>query len=409
MPDPSVQRVLDAVPVESLDDYRSAGGGTALAMALELDPGELIKVVEGASIAAIAVGADTVVIATKQSFGPVVERLQRALAELQAHHDHPPTPAVELVQGSDSYLFGEETALLEVVQGNPPFPRLSPPWRHGLDDTPGSSNTTMASPGPGGTAAAPVLVNNAETLAHVTDIVGERPGWFNAVGMGDERGTGTFLCTVTGAIDRHGVLELPVGSSLNDALAAAGASIVGSPLAVMAGVSHPLISPEQFDDPLGYGPATLPVGSGAFRFFNTETIPVAIAAGAARFLAVESCGQCEPCKADGLALSEELDDLVGRRHHGPVLDRLTSRIATITDGARCALARQHQDILADLLTCYPAELDAYLQGHEAATDPVFIAPIRDLTGAVAELDQRQRDKLPDWSYGTSWSGSYPGG
>ena len=116
------------------------------------------RVLEGALIAAHAVGADSVIIATKAAFTGVVRRLEAAIAEIDAEGWTSTVP-VSVVTGPEEYLFGEETALLEVIDGRPPFPRIAPPYREGVDEmfehaddvdtgSRSAAHVEMAGPGP---------------------------------------------------------------------------------------------------------------------------------------------------------------------------------------------------------------------------------------------------------------------
>ena len=131
-------------------------------------------VVEGALIAALAVSADWAVIAVKQSFVQEIGRLNQAIAEM-VEANWMKGVAVSVAVGPSEYLFGEETALLEVLDGRPPFPRLTPPFRHGATEV----GTDSGQPGglvlalPGGEGAPPTLANNVETIANVPGILAE--------------------------------------------------------------------------------------------------------------------------------------------------------------------------------------------------------------------------------------------
>ena len=129
--------------------------------------------------------------------------------------------------------------------------------------------------------------------------------------MGTARSPGTVVCTVTGHTRRHGVGEVRMGTPLRDVIAAIG----GGPRpgrrikAVLCGVANRVITESALDAPVSYeGMAAISsgLGSGGFIVFDDTADMVAVAAGAARFLGVESCGQCVPCKWDGLALAELL-------------------------------------------------------------------------------------------------------
>ena len=228
-------RVLPAAPFATLDDYLAAGGGTGLRRALDEDPDVLIDMVtesglrgrggagfptgtkwrtvadyrsdtlpttvvvngaegepgtfkdrailrynpytvlEGAVIAARAVGAPSIVVAVKETFTRERDRLRDAIREFEEHRLVDPG-VISVVAGPREYLYGEETALLEVVAGRPPFPRVAPPWRRGTveavagaDDASSDSAATVEMAGT--TEAPPSLVNNVETLANVPGIV----------------------------------------------------------------------------------------------------------------------------------------------------------------------------------------------------------------------------------------------
>src|SRR5207249_3379954 len=132
------------------------------------------RIIEGAIIAAEAVDAERIVFALKASFRAELERLRTALAEIEQAGWTDRTMVI--CEGPSEYLYGEETALLEVVDGRDPFPRIAPPYRHGVDDVGddpvSAAGSVMASPG-GQTPAAPTLVNNAETMANVPAILAE--------------------------------------------------------------------------------------------------------------------------------------------------------------------------------------------------------------------------------------------
>src|SRR4051794_18181480 len=157
---------------------------------LSLDPYEVI---EGALIAARAVGADRIVFGLKRSFGPVVTRVREAIAEVQAA-GWGEGVEIAVFEGPDEYLYGEETALLETIDGRYPFPRIAPPFRRGLDEVVEhaadlrtgsglSGHVEMA--GPGSEAVAPpALVDNVETPANVPGTIAPGGSWFPAEGPG---------------------------------------------------------------------------------------------------------------------------------------------------------------------------------------------------------------------------------
>jgi NADH:ubiquinone oxidoreductase subunit F (NADH-binding) len=370
------------------------------------------RVVEGALIAALAVGADRVVIAVKRSFTREVEGLERAVAEATAE-GWADGVAVGVFAGPSEYLYGEETALLEVLDGRSPFPRVAPPSRHGVDevggDTTEPAGTELA--GPGGTVAPPTLVNNVETVANLPGILANGADWYRAVGTA--ACPGTFLCTVSGAVRRAGVGELPFGTPVIDVIEAVGggAGEGRRVVAVLPGVSGALLreaalgTPATHEDLQAAGSA---LGAGAFVVLDDATDPVALAAGVSRFLAVESCGQCMPCKGDGMAIAEILDRLA--RSEGAELDLLAldDHVQRITDGARCFLAHQHQAVLASVTSLFGPTLRRHAVGEVEGVEPVAVVPVVDLTDDGRLLgDMDHLDKNFDWSTGDTDSGAFP--
>jgi NADH:ubiquinone oxidoreductase subunit F (NADH-binding) len=370
------------------------------------------RVVEGALIAAVAVGADRVVIAVKRSFEREAAALDRAVAEVTAA-GWAEGVAVEVFRGPSDYLYGEETALLEALHGRSPFPRLAPPYRHGVEEVTDADGepggTEMAAPS--GTVAPPTLVNNVETVANLPGILARGADWFREVGTA--ACPGTFLCTVSGRVRRSAVGEVPFGTPVAEVIEAVG----GGPLqgrrvvAVLPGVSGALLpesalgTPATHEDLQAAGSA---LGAGAFLVLDDATDPVAFAAGVSRFLAVESCGQCMPCKGDGMAMAEILDRL--RRSEGAELDLLAldDHVARITDGARCFLAHQHQAVVASFTRLFEPTFRRHATAEAGAVDAEPVVPVVDVTDDGRLLgDLGHLDKNFDWTTGERYSGAFP--
>ena len=252
-------------------------------------------------IAALAVDASEVVVCLKHVFEREVADVSRAIQELE-EAGWTEQLRLRVVEGPSSYLFGEETALLEVVEGRQPFPRVDPPYRRGLDPQhrdSGHSAARVHLAAIGGTDSPPTLVNNVETMANVPGILEHGPDWYRAIGT--DESPGSLLCTITGHTRRHAVGEIPMGTTIREAIALIG----GGPrpgrqvLAVLSGVANPILPAELLDTPLSFE-ALASVGSGlgagGLIVFQDGTNLVEVAHAVARFLAVESCGQCEPCK-----------------------------------------------------------------------------------------------------------------
>jgi NADH:ubiquinone oxidoreductase subunit F (NADH-binding) len=468
----SVPRVLDPRPVESLEGYVRGGGGRGLDAAGRLgeaatldeveasglrgrggagfptgrkwrtvaenrsstmpttvvvngaegEPGSFkdrailranpYRVLEGALIAARAVGADGLVVAVKRSFRAEVDRLLSAIDEIRAAGWSEGVDLV-VVEGPAEYLYGEETALLEVVDGRAPFPRVAPPYRHGIDEVGpvggSSAQMTMAAPHDA-TVAPPTLVNNVETMANVALVLAEGADWFRAVGTPES--PGTIVCTVSGRTRRHGVAEVPMGTPLREVIDVVGGGAVRGRrlVAVMTGVSHPLVPASELETPVSYEALDAigsGLGTGGFIVFDDTTDLAAVARGVSRFLAVESCGQCTPCKQDGLALAELFDRVRRSEADEHDLDAIEDRVRTVADEARCFLATQQQRVASSILRLFRPDLEAHVRGERATADEELIAPIVDLEGDAFVLDQTQREKQPDWTFDAEDSGRSP--
>jgi NADH:ubiquinone oxidoreductase subunit F (NADH-binding) len=474
-----VHRVLYPTPLESLDAYRRARGGSGLDAARSLAPDELIAVieasglrgrggagfptgrkwrtvrdyraavepttvvvnaaegepstfkdrmiirndpyavVEGALIAAHAVEAESIVIATKQRFATEAARLRAAIAEMEAAGWFKDA-SVEVFEGPEEYLYGEETALLEVLDGRYPLPRIAPPYRRGIDEIVESesdlrtgsglsAHVEMAEPD-NVTGAPPALVDNVETMANVPRIVARGADWFRTDGT--DASPGTIVCTITGSTRRHGVGEVLMGTPLREVIDEIG----GGPRegrrirAVLPGASNAFITEDQLDTPLAYETFNAigsGLGSGSFIVFDDQDDLVAAAAGALRFLAIESCGQCTPCKLDGLRIADLLAAISRSKANEANVDELQRRIATVAEGARCSLGTQQQTIAASLVDRFPDDVDGHFTGTRAPAEPIFVAEVVDISNGRARLDERHRDKQPDWTYDEIDSGQLP--
>jgi NADH-quinone oxidoreductase subunit F len=366
------------------------------------------RVLEGALIAAHAVGADRVLIGTKGSASVERQRVEAAIAELQGA-GWAQGIALDVFSGSDRYLVGEETGLLEVALGRPPFPRVAPPYRAGAeptgDDTTARAGTELADP-EGVTGASATLVNNVETLANVPDILARGADWFRSVGTPES--PGTVVCTVTGRTERAGVGEFELGTPLGEVIAQLGGKPIGSQIvAILSGTANAFMTPEALGAPLSWeGLAAVGggLGSAGFIVIDDEIDIVAVAHGVSRFLSVESCGQCTPCKQDGLALTELLDR--ARRSELDDESDLTKLADGITQGARCYLAQQHQNVVQGLLERFPDALAAHLEGRADAAEPFPIVPLTDIVDGQAVWALEDLDVAPDWSEGEG-SGAAP--
>ncbi len=376
-------------------------------------------VVEGGLIAALAMDARTIIVATKASFATEVARLESAIAEI-VDAGWAGDVDVRVLQGPAEYLYGEETALLEVVDGRPPFPRIAPPFRRGIvevvtserDAASGSglpANVQMAGT-EHASAAPPVLVNNVETFANVPGIIAHGAEWFRSIGT--EGSPGTIVCTVTGDVLHPGVAEVAMGTTLREVIdQVSGGMQPGEQIqAVLIGVSSAVITPDRLDTPLAYETMAAigsGLGSAGLIVLSDQTDMLGVAAGVSRFLAIESCGQCTHCKEDGLDISELLATVACGEGKRSDLATIETLLSTVAEGARCSLAAQHQTVVGSILATFDGQVSAALEPDGVPVQVRLIAELSNLDDEGATLDASFVDKQPDWTYGKKPSGKSP--
>ena len=437
----TTERVLPAQRYETFDDYVAAGGGEGYRTAAELAPDDVIEIVsaaglrgrggagfptgtkwrsiadaadgptyvvcnaaegepatfkdrallarnpfgvlEGMLIALHAVGADRAYIGIKERFDEV-QRVVAARDDLVAAGWERASD-IRVVPGPDEYLFGEEKAMLEVIEGKLPLPRILPPYQVGLFATMRQSN--------------PTLVNNVETLSHVTQILREGADWFRAVGTTEAPGTMVF--TVLGDVERPGVYELPLGTPLRTLLVdLAGAHDI---LAVYAGTSNSVITPDVLDLPMdfdSFAEAGTGLGSGGMAVYDTSRDIVQVCATLARFLAVESCGQCLACKLGTADMFERLDRLADGRGNAADIAEIRKRTETVTDLNRCYLPVGAALVVRSTIDRFADEFHDHIG---RAGDPAVAITVPKIVdwddGAQAfTLDHDYHRKRSDWSY-----------
>jgi NADH:ubiquinone oxidoreductase subunit F (NADH-binding) len=307
-----------------------------------------------------------------------------------------------------------------VIDGRPPFPRIAPPYREGVDEvfereadttsgTSSAAHVEMAGP-TGATVAPPTLAGNVETFANVPGILRHGADWFRE--LGTDESPGTVVCTISGDTVRSGVAEVELGTPLREVIDQIG----GGPrpgrelVAALSGVANPVLPASAFDTPLSYEAmraAGSGLGAAGFIVFDDSTDLVAVAAGVSRFLAVESCGQCRHCKDDGLALAALMARLAASQPDGDDTEELPARLELVPEGARCNLATQQQLVVGSILERFPDLVAAHAAVDAPAVEPAPIAELRDIADGRATLDDSHRTKQPDWTHDAVDSGQWP--
>jgi NADH-quinone oxidoreductase subunit F len=359
------------------------------------------QLVEGVIIAAFAVGAIEAYIACKTSFEAEIDAVSRAARELQEAgicHDCP----VLIVGGPEEYLFGEEKALLEVIEGRPPLPRLLPPYEVGLFASVPDSGWEAGARRGSVDDANPTLVNNVETLSNVPHILAKGADWFRSMGTPDS--PGTQVCTVVGDVVRPGVAEVELGTPLGEVIRLVGGGVADDRQvkAVFSGVSNRVVTADDLDVPLSYeGFQAIASGMGAAGFivYDDTACMVEVARMFSKFLYVESCGQCPSCKLGSAEITDRLTRLEGGTADGTTVAAIEGWLQRVTDGNRCYLPVQERDVVASILNAFKDEVAEHLDRGGCPRPRVMPFPkIVDLDGGRVVYDESYYRKQPDWTY-----------
>ena len=257
---------------------------------MEGDPHRLL---EGMQIAAFAVGARHAYLYINGLATLSAERMERAVADAEAARlaGERAGLTVEIRRGAGGYVCGEETVILESIEGWRAVPRLRPPF-----------------PTERGLWGRPTVINNVETLCNLPDIL--RFGAERFRELGTDETPGTKLISLTGAVARPGLIEAPMGATVAEILEIGGGA--GAQGVVMGGPSGGLLPASKFDLAIDAGamdPAGAVLGSGGMVAFDDRFAAAEVLRVEAEYNARESCGKCMPCREGSLRLVDALERL----------------------------------------------------------------------------------------------------
>jgi len=271
---------------------------------LSHDPFGLI---EGICIAGLAIGAQQAFIYLRAEYHFLYDPLCRNVAQAKEkgflkHLD------IKVFEGAGAYICGEESALMNSIEGQRGESRYKPPY-----------------PPQRGLWNMPTIINNVETLMNIPRIIDKGAGWFSAMGTGRSRGTKVF--SVSGDVARPGVYELEMGSPLKELVVnLAGAEDIKA--LQVGGATGNIIPGYMMDTPLSHETF---LGSGAVVVFNSTRDIIDIVYNDMRFLSEESCGKCTPCREG----TEVMLEILGRLQQGDGRER---DISTLEELARVMAA-----------------------------------------------------------------------
>lgn len=230
---------------------------------------------------------------------------------------------VVLHAGAGAYICGEETALLDSLEGRRGQPRLKPPF-----------------PAVAGLYASPSCVNNVETIANIPYIVNNGADWFKS--FGTEKSPGFKLFAVSGHVNRPGIYEAPLGITMRELLEHAGGVRDGKSVKfwLPGGSSVPMLTPDLLDTPMTYediAAAGSMLGTGTPMVFDNTTSVVRAVTGWISFYKHESCGKCTPCREGTWFLSDVLHRFEEGHGTEADLDKLIDICSQIAGRSFCAL------------------------------------------------------------------------
>jgi NADH-quinone oxidoreductase subunit F len=319
--------------------------------------------IEGVIISSYAIRASHAFIYVRGEVLHVVRRLQRAAQEAyDAGHlgedIHGSGYSLDLVihAGAGAYICGEETALLDSLEGRRGQPRLRPPF-----------------PAVAGLYASPTVINNVESIASVPSIIANGAGWFASMGTEKSKGFGIF--SLSGHITNPGQYEAPLGITLRTLIDLAGGIRQGHELKFWTpgGSSTPILTDEHLDVPLDFeavGAAGSMLGTRALQIFDETTCVVRAVLRWTEFYKHESCGKCTPCREGTWWLVQTLTNLEQGIGTESDLDLLLDQCDNILGRSFCALGDGATSPISSSIQYFRDEYLRHLREGGCPFDPV---------------------------------------
>jgi len=270
---------------------------------------------------------------------------------------------IRIQLGAGAYICGEESALLESLEGKRGTPRERPPF-----------------PTEHGYLKQPTVIDNVETFACATRVVERGASWF--LGFGTRQSTGTKLMSVSGDCPNPGVYEVPFGLTINELLDLVGATEVG--YVQMSGPSGEAVAPKDFGRTIAYEDVST---GGSTMIFGKHRDVLDVALQFIRFFVDESCGWCTPCRVGTTLLEREMEKIVAGRATQSDLRAIGSLANTVARMSRCGLGQTAPNPILTTMRDFP-------EMYEARLRPEVFMPSVDLRDALRDaIDVQGREPV----------------
>lgn len=324
---------------------------------IESDPHNLI---EGMLIAAYAIGAKHAVVYVRAEYPLAIKRLERAIKQAQENGylgenilGSSFSCDMRIKAGAGAFVCGEETALIESLEGSRGMPRLKPPF-----------------PAQSGYWHKPSNINNVETFANVSWIINNGGEAFAA--MGTENSKGTKVFALTGKIKRGGLVEIPMGKTLRDVIFDIGGGMKGTKkfkAVQMGGPSGGCIPAELIDTVIDYkalGATGAIMGSGGMVVMDEDTCMVGMAKFFLDFTAKESCGKCVHCRIGTMRMLEILERITEGKGKEGDIELLEELCSSIKDGALCGLGQTAPNPVLTTIRYFRNEYEDHIKNKKCS-------------------------------------------
>ena len=317
--------------------------------------GDPHRMLEGMIIAGVAVGATEGYIYVRAEYPLAVKRLQRAIEEAERYGilgddilGSGKSFRIHIAKGAGAFVCGEGSALTASIEGKRGFPRVKPPrtTEHGLFDS-------------------PTVLNNVETFATVSQIIGKGADWYLSIGTAGSPGTKAFA--LTGNITNTGLIEVPMGTTLRKIIFDIGGGMRGDgefKAVQIGGPSGACLTREHLDLPLDFDNLKkigAMIGSGGLVVMDSHTCMVEVARFFMHFTQNESCGKCVPCREGTKRMLEILERIVSGNGVEGDIELLEELSDTISNTALCGLGKSAPNPVVSTIRYFRDEYVAHIR------------------------------------------------